>query len=124
MCFLKKFRSFCLTEENKNYKLFKKGDAVVYLLKKKASKATIIHLLESTDIVWEQLYPFGGKSRPSSVKKIVLKPLIEKGRRTTVLYKGKPQMIRGLDEGIFVSDISRCKEGSVLFMSKKAFPCL
>ena len=114
-----------LVSENELYKTIRFSvndkEYVVYLAKKRATKGTIINCKQDGTIYWEQLYPFGGIMRPSSVEGSLIKPIREKGEIAIVLISGKPSF-RGLDEGIFVS--SRCKlhtEKDVYVMSETAF---
>ena len=80
------------------YNLKINGIAVnLYVIKKRATKATHIHCTESGDIIWEQFYPFGGMSRPSREKKYVLKPTCDKTAISVVIIRGNPGVIVGLD---------------------------
>lgn len=72
----------------------------LYVSLKRATKATHIHCTESGDIIWEQLYPFGGMSRPSSERKVVLKPACDKNSATVVVVRGKAGNATGQDEKI------------------------
>ena len=79
---------FCLYNLNLN-------DIAVnlYVSKKKATKAMHIHCTESSDVIWEQFYPFGGMSRPAREKKYVLKPSCDKNAITVVIIRGTPPVI-------------------------------
>lgn len=104
-------------EKNQNYELWKSEAEHLYIVRKKASRRTIIHLKNDGTLVWEQFYLFGGRSRPSSVKTVILKPKIEKGVMPIVFLKGTPLMVKGLDDGAFVSSKERYKEGKILFIN-------
>lgn len=109
MCF-SKFKELSLLvgkapeEKFEYFDLFnlKFNDASVnlYVSRKRATKATHIHCTESGDIIWEQLYLFGGLSRPVREKRYVLKPVCDKDAVTVVAIKGKPGNMIGLDEKI------------------------
>lgn len=94
----------------------------VYKTLKKAGKGSRIHCREDGTIYWEQLYPFGGFSSPRSEEFVLVKPQNEPNLHTIVVISGKPSIIIGLDEGIFVS--AKCKrksESDVHVMSEAAF---
>ena len=94
----------------------------VHITKKSANKATHVHCKENGTVYWEQLYPFGGLSTPRREERVLIKPKREKDETVIVVIKGKPGIITGLDEGIFVS--SRGKERTeedIFVMTEAAF---
>ena len=91
----------------------------LYISKKRATRATHIHCAESGDIVWEQLYPFGGMSRPAREKKYALKPLCDKNAITVVIIRGTPGNITGLDNGIFKSHLTAPEKNNVYLITEK-----
>ncbi len=119
--FQKAIKEFIKNEQTKNYSLYKKDSIYLYIIKKRMSKRIIIHLEESGDTVLEQMYPFGGMSKPSQVKGFTLKPYTNKNTITIVLYRGTPLLIKGLDENNFVSAAERYKNGNILFISENEF---
>ncbi|MBQ2118376.1 MAG: hypothetical protein II192_04905, partial [Clostridia bacterium] len=65
---------------------------------------------------------FGGMSCPSRVEKVFIKPIPQNDETPIVIVKGKPGLITGLDEGIFVSSRGIPKsKNSVYVMSEAAF---
>ncbi len=122
MLFNKKYtKALSKVESECDFELWENGELRLYILRKRVTRRTIIHLEESGDIVWEQLYPFGGMSNPRREKRIVLKPASQGKPKTAVLYRGTPLLIRGLDNGRFASKPERLKDGAVLFMSLRAY---
>ena len=122
------FRTFGkLVEENDYIKkyAFEQGDQkyTVYLTKKAATKATHILCDGDETIYWEQLYIMGGMSNPTIVKNVLVKPIRESDEITIVVIKGKTSIIKGLDEGIWVSakkgKLTNKKE--IFVMSEAAF---
>ena len=108
------FRTVSFSKGGRNY--------TVYVSRARANKGTHIECRENGTIYWVQLYPFGGMSSPSRVEKVFLKPVVNKDETTIVVIKGKPGLIKGLDEGIFVSSRGTPKsENSVYVMSEGAF---
>ena len=91
----------------------------LYVSKKRATKATHIHCTESGDIMWEQFYPFGGMARAAREKKYVLKTQCVKSIVTLVVILGKPDIIIGIDCGIYNSHLSQPEVGKVYLMSEK-----
>lgn len=105
------------------YDLQINGIAVnLYVSKKRATKATHIHCTESGDIMWEQFYPFGGMARAAREKKHVLKPICNKNSLTAVAIRGLPNIIIGLDNGIFKSHLSSPQPNCVYLMKKSLVP--
>ena len=62
-------------------------------------------------------------SNPTIVKNVLVKPIRESDEITIVVIKGKPSIIKGLDEGIWVSakkgKLTNKKE--IFVMSEAAF---
>ena len=115
-----------VTDENELYKTvsFSKSgkNYTVYVSKSRATKATHIECRSNNTIYWVQLYLFGGVGGPSRVEKVFIKPINKENERSIVLIKGKPGVITGLDEGIFVSSRGIPKsKNSVYVMSEGAF---
>lgn len=95
---------------------------VVYVTKAAATKATHIECRQNGTVYWVQFYPFGGISRPSRVEKVLIKPSRPKDTVAILLVKGKPGMITGLDDGMFVSVHRKLKNDTdVYVMSESAF---
>ena len=90
----------------------------LYVSLKRATKSTHIHCTEGGDIIWEQLYPFGGMSRPSSERKVVLKPSHDKSAITAVIIRGKPSIITGLESGDFKSHLSLPEADTIHLMAE------
>ena len=102
------FRSFGkTTEENDLYRkvTFEVNSKkyTVYISKNSATKATSIYCESDNTVYWEQRYMMGGMCTPSVVKTVLVNPKREKDEITLVVIKGKPGVILGLDEGIWVS---------------------
>ena len=116
-----------VTDENESFKTvsFSKSgrNYTVYVSKARATKATHIECRNDNTIYWIQFYPFGGMSRPSRAERVFIKPIPGRREETSiVLIKGKPGLITGLDEGIFVSSRGTPKtKNSVYVMSEGAF---
>ncbi len=122
------YRKFGETVEENEYVQtvrfdFNEKKYVIYVTKKTAGKGTHIHCREDKTLYWEQLYMFGGMSTPSRVENILVRPKRDADEIAIVVIKGKPALISGLDEGIFVS----AKKGrlggdkDVFVMSETAF---
>ena len=102
------------------YKLTVKNNNVnFYVSKNRATKATHIHCSESGDVIWEQLYPFGGMTRPSREKKYALKPQRDKNAITVVIIRGTPGNITGLDDGVFRSHLVAPEKNNIYLMTEK-----
>lgn len=110
------------TESYKTVKFDFNGQKyTVYEIKKPISKSTIIHCGDDGTIYREQLYPFGGTMRPSSVKTALVKPIKEKDETVIVLFSGKPNFW-GIDDGIFISSKNKNKTSSSIYvMTETAF---
>jgi len=115
-----------VTDENESFKTvsFSKSgkNYTVYVSKTRATKATHIECRADNTIYWVQFYPFGGMSQPSRVEKVFIKPVCQKDVTSIVIIRGKPGLITGLDEGIYVSGRGIPKsKNSVYVMSEGAF---
>ena len=95
----------------------------VYLSKKAATKATRIDCEADNTVYWEQYYMMGGPCTPSVVKHILVKPERAKDEIAVVVIKGKPGVITGLDEGIWVSAKNGKLKGTqdIFVMSEAVF---
>ena len=126
------FRTFGQTvEENENVKKlgFTLGSQkfVVYITKNAAAKAT--HILCESDgtVYWKQYHPvgrgFGTNLIPASTKAPLVKPVHASDEIAIVVIKGRPAMISGLDEGIWVSSEGAKIKGEkdVFVMTEAAF---
>ena len=126
------FRTFGQTvEENENVKklCFSLGSQkfVVYITKNAAAKAT--HILCESDgtVYWKQYHPvgrgFGTNLIPASTKAPLVKPVHASDEIAIVVIKGRPAMISGLDEGIWVSSERGKLKGDkdVFVMTEAAF---
>lgn len=95
---------------------------VVYASKKSATKATHIHCKNNQTVYWEQLYILGGMSGPQHEEYVFIKPKRKNDEIVIVLIKGKPGIITGLDEGIFISSRNKLKtKNDIYVMSESAF---
>ena len=74
----------------------------IIFTKRKANKRAKIHCADN-QIMWEHIYPLGRS--PLSVKTIICQPssIIDVNMFCVFVVSGKPDMICGLDEGIFLS---------------------
>ncbi len=94
-------------EENERVKkidfVSKGQNYTVFLSKRTASKATNIVCGGDGTIYWKQYHMAGGMTRPSVEKYVLVKPENKKDETEIVVIKGKPAMIEGLDEGIWLS---------------------
>ena len=114
-----------IINETENYKYIKFEyncqKYAIYKIKKSISKSTIIHLEDDGTIYREQLYPFGGVVRPSSVKSSLVKPIKENDETVIVLFSGKPNF-RNLDSGIFISAKNKnFSDSSIYVMTESSF---
>ena len=98
-------------------------DYVLYLSTKAATKATRICCEEDGTVWWEQHHMMGGPCTPSVVRKVLIKPRRTPGEIALVVIRGKPGIITGLDEGIWVSARNGVLRGprDVFVMSEAAF---
>ena len=95
---------------------------VLYITRAAATKATHIHCKDDGSVYREVLYPFGGYTNPSRVESVLVKPQRKADETVIVVIKGKPGIITGLDEGIFVSSRGKIKTNKDIYvMSETAF---
>jgi DNA-binding Xre family transcriptional regulator len=96
---------------------------VLYMTKKTANKATRICCEEDGTIRWEQHHMMGGPCTPYVVSEVLIKPMRQAGETVLVVIKGKPGIITGLDEGMWVSARNGRLHGprDVFVMSEAAF---
>ena len=118
------YKKFGVTNEySENYKTvkfeFENQNYKVYAIKEPITKSTIIHCGDDGTIYREQLYPFGGVMRPSSVKTALIKPIKEKDEITIVLFSGKPNFW-GIDAGIFISSKNKARNSSSIYVMTEA----
>lgn len=78
-------------------------DYSVYMTKVTATRSTHIYCEDDGTIYREQLYMMGGISTPSIVRSVLVKPSRAPSEQVIVVIRGKPGVIIGLDEGIWVS---------------------
>jgi DNA-binding Xre family transcriptional regulator len=91
----------------------------------RATRGTHIHCRPDGSVVWEQLYPFGGMSAPSSEERVLGKPRRGAEDVLILLVRGRPAIITGLDEGSFTSCHAWPRRaGEVLVLSETAFKLL
>ena len=114
-----------IVDKNENYKTiefeYKEQKYIVYMIKKPVTKSTIIYCESDGTIYREQLYPFGGTMRPSSVKSSLMKVFSKRDTISIVLFSGKPNF-RGLDDGIFISAKNKRKTTqSIYIMTESSF---
>ncbi len=108
------YRTVVFSKNGQNY--------VVYTTNATATKATHIDCRENGTVYWEQYYPFGSMTGPTRVESVLIKPLRQKDTVPIVVIKGKPAVITGLDEGMFVSAHGKLKtDTDVYVMSEHAF---
>lgn len=109
----------CLEETERYKKVSFETDGKiysVYVSKKCANFATHILCGNDDTIYWEQFIPFGGRSSPQKEKYVFVRPERTKGETVLVLLRGKPSMIKGLDENGFVSEFGKEKSESDIFV--------
>lgn len=93
----------------------------VYMTREAASKSTHIYCEENETIYWEQHYMMGGMCSPQIVKNVLLKPKRKADEIAIVVIKGKPGIIVGLDEGIWISAKNgRIKTSKDIFVMSEA----
>ena len=94
-------------EENERVKkigfVFSSRKYTVYFSKRAASKATNICCDVDGSVYWKQYHIAGGVTKPSVEKYVLVKPEKKADESVIVVIKGKPAMIEGLDEGIWLS---------------------
>ena len=102
-------------EENENVKkyafVFRERKYAVYITNETATKATQIKCADNGAIYWRQYHisfahmsSFGTSAAgPLNDNKVLVKPTRAADETAIVVIKGKPSLISGLDEGIWVS---------------------
>ena len=77
-------------------------DYKIIFTKQKANKKTKIHCADN-QIIWEQMYPLS--ISPLSVKIMICQPssIIDVDKFCVFVISGKPNIICGLDQGLFSS---------------------
>jgi DNA-binding Xre family transcriptional regulator len=116
-----------VAEENDNYKktVFEKNGQrySVYVSKKSANKATRIYCEADGSVYWEQSYMMGGICTPLLERTFLVKPERSNGEIAIVVIKGKPGVMIGLDEGIWVSAKNGNLKGErdIFMMSEAVF---
>ena len=113
----------CVAENElfKNVQFTIKGQKyTVYQSKQRATKADHIYCKDDGGIYWERFYPVGIAT--ASENTLLIKPYRKDNELVIVLIKGKPSVIKGLDENGFVSSKGMLKKGSDIYvMSESAF---
>ncbi len=93
----------------------------VYRSKRTAVKATHIECAESGTVYWKQLYAVGHILCDPEIS-VLIQPHSSADETVIVLIKGKPGVIKGLDENGFISSRGiRKKPTDVYIMSEAAF---
>ena len=104
-----------VVEENENVKklafTFRDQKYAVYITKETATKATQIKCADNGAVYWRQYHisfahmsSFGTSAAgPLSDNKVLVKPARAADEIAIVVIKGKPSLISGLDEGMWVS---------------------
>ena len=111
-----------LTETNRAFDLYRQespeGRYFVYLLSKKFSKYQNIFLNEDGSVAAEFMYLFGGLTNKKKKKKVLCKPTVQKGIINLVVYRGKPNTVHGLDDGVFSSYRPPLSTQKIYFISE------
>ena len=102
------------TQKTKLYEVWVKNNVHIYVIRKRASKRSVLTLQNDGSIKWEQFYPFGGMSSPYRVTEFYIKIPQTKGVVTIVLLRGIPQLLKNLDDGVFVSVPKELKDDRIL----------
>ena len=104
-----------VVEENENVKklafTFREQKYAVYITKETATKATQIKCADNGSVYWRQYHisfahmsSFGTSAAgPLNDNKVLVKPARAADEVTIVVIKGKPSLISGLDDGMWVS---------------------
>ena len=104
------------------YKIYVDGyESYIYFLSKHFSKYQNIILKEDGTVMIEYMYLFAGSNRPYKVKKVLCKPIIDRQHLNFVVYKGAPNIVFGLDDGIYKSSYLLCQTKYIYFLSIKDF---
>ena len=99
-----------------------KREYQVYVTKASATKATRIECRPDGAVYMIQYHLLSGGIDPTPTESVLIKPRMIKNITEIVLIRGKPGVICGLDEGIFVSSRGIPKsEDFVYVMSESAF---
>ena len=111
-------------EKNESYKtvVFEaKGQKYkIYVSNQSANRATRIFCRGNGTVVWEQQYAVG--ISPKIERSVLVKPMRDPNEIVMVIIKGKPDLIGGLDEGIFRSSRGYLLgDSDVYVMSETAF---
>lgn len=119
------FSKNTMVEKGNGYSIYKIHvdgyESYVYFLSKRFSKYQNIVLKEDGTIVIEYMYLFGGRNRPYKVKKVLCKPIIDGEHLNFVVYKGAPNTVFGLDDGVYKSNYLLCQTEYIYFLSIKDF---
>lgn len=92
----------------------------LYVSNQSATRATRIFCRNNGTVVWEQQYAVG--ISPTVERTVLVKPEREADEIVMVIIKGKPDLISGLDEGIFRSSRGYLLgDSDVYVMSETAF---
>ena len=96
---------------------------LLWLTRKPANRATRIECAADGTILREQHHMMGGLSTPAVVRQVLCRPKREGDETVIVVIKGKPGIIIGLDEGIWVSAKKGSLSGAddIFVMSEAAF---
>lgn len=98
-------------------------DYKIAVTRKKANKRTQINC-KNNHVVWKQMYPLGTCSN-NSTEEVICQPstFIEPGKLCILVISGKPDMIVGLEEGIFLSakSLENADLNKMYVMSEQAF---
>ena len=113
------------TEKNEMYKIirFSIGEQAyaVYQSRESATKSTYIECEPNGTVYWKQFYPVGHLALTPELR-VLVKPQRNEKEIEIVLIKGKPSVIKGLDENGFVSSRRmRQKPTDVFVMTETAF---
>ena len=100
------------TKQGRNYSVFVSAD--------RAAKSTHIECREDGTIYWIEFYPFGGIMTPRRTEKVFFKPVLRDDEIQIVVIKGKPGMIKGLDEGIYLSYSRSGSKGKKVYVITEA----
>ena len=100
------------------YKINLEGcEYYIYLLSKHFSKYQNVILKSDGTVLIEYMYLFGGRNRPYKVRKVLCKPIVDKKYLNFVVYKGVPNMVFGLDDGVYKSNCLSLETKFIYFLS-------
>ncbi len=115
-------KSYTRTEQGETYDLWTKGNVRLYILRKKAGRRVGIHLNTGGEVIGLRFHAIGrGYPKPFRMDDLYLKPTLQSGALTVVVLRGKPLFVENLDNGPFVSQADRCRDGHILFLSQQEF---